>query len=100
MKKRILILMLGIFSITAVLLVACNKDSITPAGPSLEDRLAKDPVFKNTILAATDIGMSFDVQSLSSAQNIEELKAIVAKINDKTATAADYDRVETITGVS
>ena len=100
MKKRILFLLFSVIAIVSVVIVACNKDNPLAVTPPLENRLAKDVLFKNTILAATDMGMSLDIESLSTESNIDQLKMIAVKIDNKTATAADYDKIKTITGVS
>lgn len=99
MKKRILFLAFSIFAMSAVVLVSCNKDSISAVDQSLEARLSKDAKFENTILAATDLGLSLNIEALSKDANIQTLKMIALRIENKTATPADYEQVQAITGL-
>lgn len=100
MKNRILILAIGLFSFSTLFTVSCQKEDVKAVETSLETKLANDQRFENTILAATALGTSLDITSLSSEENIQELTAIAERINSKTATAADYQRVKDISGVT
>jgi hypothetical protein len=100
MKKRILFLLFSVMAVSSVVMVACKKDNLVGVDQSLQNRLSKDVLFENTILAATDMGMNLDVEALSKDANIEILKSIAARINNKTAIAADYEQIKAITGVS
>lgn len=99
MKKRILFLAFAVFAMSATVLVSCNKDSISAVDQSLEARLSKDARFENTIVAATDLGLSLNIEALNQEANIQALKMIALRIENKTATPADYEQVKAITGL-
>ena len=100
MKKSILLLAISLFSFSTLMTVSCKKETEKVVEQSLEEKLSVDARFKTAIEAATSMATSFNVESLSNPQNIEALKNIATKINNKTATAADYDKVQQIAGVS
>jgi len=95
MKKMLLLAVAATLSF-----VSCQKQNAATTTDTLDVKLANDQVFKNVLSAASDLGVQLDVQSLSDENNITELRAIAARINAKTATTADYTRLEQITGVS
>lgn len=100
MKRNLLVLAIAVFGLSSVLTVSCKKEAAVVAEQTLEDKLSADARFIATIEAAAEMGTSLNVESLSNTQNIEELKVIAAKINNKTANSAEYDRVKEIAGVS
>lgn len=102
MKKQFLpILMLFIFAFTTFTFVSCNKEvTKVKSNETLDTKLSKDALFKNTLDAAAQLGMTLNVDALSDNKNIAELETLAAKINNKTASTADYARVQVIVGVS
>ncbi|MDB5226741.1 MAG: hypothetical protein JWN78_934 [Bacteroidota bacterium] len=100
MKKHLHSLLLMFVCTSSLLIGSCNKEAAVVAQQSIETRLANDPVFKNTLTAAADLGMNLNIESLSKESNIADLKSIAERINNKTATAQDYARIKEITGVS
>lgn len=102
MKKQFLpILMLFIIAFTTFTFVSCNKEvAKVKSNEALDTKLSKDALFKNTLDAAAQLGMTLNVDALSDNKNIAELETLAAKINNKTASTADYARVQVIVGVS
>jgi hypothetical protein len=100
MKRNIFLLAVAIFSFSTIFSVSCKKETEAIAEQSLEDRLSVDARFVTTIETATELATSLNIESLSTAQNIEEMKYIAEKINNKTATPADFARVQEIAGLS
>jgi hypothetical protein len=98
MKKYFNVLLL---SVACVLLVgSCNKDVTSASSSSLESTLSKDAAFSDVLKSAADLGMKLNITSLSNESNMAELQVIAAKINTKSASSADYKRVQEITGVT
>lgn len=102
MKKHFLpILMLFIIAFTTFTFVSCNKEvANVTSNDALDTKLSNDILFKNTIDAAAQLGLTLNVDALSNNKNITELETLATKINNKTASTADYARVQVIVGVS
>lgn len=89
-----------LFVVTSSLsFVSCQKEAKVTKD-TLENRLANDDVFKNVLTAAAEMGTNLNADALSIENNITTLQDIVGRINNQTATAADYANVKTITGVT
>ena len=99
MKKYFHSLLLMFVCGSSLLIESCNKEVAAVKQQSIESRLANDPLFKNTLTAAADLGMNLNIESLSKESNIVDLKSIAEKINNKTASTQDYARIKEITGV-
>ena len=100
MKKHFYLLAAAVLSFSTIFTVSCSKDADVVEVQSLEDRLSADARFATTIESASQLATSLNVESLSAPENIEEMKALAQKINNKTATPADYERVKEISGAS
>ena len=99
MKKTFLSLISALL-VASTLFVSCKKteDAITNNAP-IEQRLSKDVVLTNAIAAAKDLYLKTSGGTLNDPKSISTLQAIVAKVNNKTATAADYATAEAILGM-
>ncbi len=91
--------MLMLIIVSAISFVSCQKETKVTKD-TLESRLANDDVFKNVLTAAAEMGTQLNADALSNENNITTLQDIVGRINNQTATAADYANVKTITGVT
>lgn len=99
MKKSIFSL-LSVVLVASTLFVSCNKVADVTSAPPLEERLSKDKVLSDAIAAATDLYLKTSNGTLSEPNSIPALEAIAVKINNKTASTADYQAVEAIVGMS
>ena len=100
MKKTFLTLF-AIVLVTSLSFISCKKTAdIASSSLSLEQKLAKDVVLSNAIEAAKDLYLKTSGGTLNDAKSITALKSIVEKINNKTATTADYSKAEAILGMS
>lgn len=78
---------------------SCSKENkLAPA--TLEEKIAKDASLKQAIESATDLYQSLSKTYVQNPAESAELEQLAAKINNKTATAQDFSRVQQITGVS
>lgn len=77
---------------------ACEK--AVKIQPSLEERISNDANLRKAIDNATDLYSSLSRTYVDNPQLNTELEALATKINNKTATSKDYDRVQEIVGLS
>ena len=98
--RKTLIPLLSMLLIVMALFTACNKKADVIATPTLEQKLAKDVVLSNAIEAAKELYLKTSGGTLNDPNSITALKSIVEKINNKTATTADYTKAEAILGMS
>ncbi len=88
---------LAIFLAVILFTGACSKESNLK--PTLEDRISQDVNLKKAIDNATDLYTSLSREYVQTAAQNSELELLANKINNKTATAADYARVQQIVGM-
>lgn len=91
---------ISILLVAVLLTLSCSKTEVVQTD-TLEERIAKDASLKKSIDAATELYSNlYRTYINNSDQYNAELQGIIERINNKTATDADYARVEAITGTS
>jgi len=86
--------------ILAVVLFTGTCSKVGNLQPTLEERISTDASLQKAIDNATDLYTSLSKAYVENDDESNELELLVAKINNKTATSADYDRVQQIVGLS
>jgi hypothetical protein len=98
MNKTKSIFLLAFFAV-GILFTSCKKDEVVNESSSVALRLAKDQVFLDVVNASVNLYNNTSKELLDNKEKQNELLAIATKIQDKTATEADYKSAEAILGV-
>ncbi|MEZ5053753.1 MAG: hypothetical protein R2807_03120 [Chitinophagales bacterium] len=98
--KKTFLSVIAIVLVACLSFVSCQKTTeLTGSPASLEQKLAKDQVLTDAINAAKDLYLKTSGGTLNDANSLTELQAIIAKVNNKTATSADLTKAATILGM-
>ena len=89
---------ISIVLLGAIVFVSCSKtDKIV--NESLEQRISKDATLRKAVDNAVNLYSGVSRAYINNPTLNNELEVLATKINNKTATSTDYDRIEQIVGV-
>lgn len=89
---------ISIVLLSAMLFFSCSKTDVT-SSETLEEKISNNASLRKAIDKAVDLYTGVSRTYINNPNLNNELETLATKINNKTATAADYDKVEQIVGV-